>query len=121
MRLKKDKTGHAMGRPRRESSVVGDPGAKFFCKTLGTAQKQQIRNKKETEPTDASQAALHLTETGLLSEEPSPPQTTVWSRVQWPVLTRPQMAGFEVTTEANSLRRRHLLCFIYWFCKRSRV
>ena len=88
-----------MGRPRRESSVVGDPGAKFFWETRGTAQKQETRNKKETEATDVSQTAIHPTKAGFLSTEPSPPQT-VRSRVQWPVLTRPQMAGFEVTTEA---------------------
>jgi hypothetical protein len=100
MRLKKDRTGHAMGRPRRESSVVGDPGAKFFWETRGRAQKQETRNKKETEATDVSQTAIHLTKARFLSAEPSPPQT-VRSRVQWPVLTRPQMAGFEVTTEAS--------------------
>src|SRR6266446_335943 len=102
MRLKNDRTGHAMGRPRRESSVVGDPGAKFFWETRGTAQKQETRNKKETEATDVSQTAIHPTKAGFLSTEPSPPQT-VRSRVQWPVLTRPQMAGFEVTTEGGVL------------------
>jgi hypothetical protein len=103
MRLKKDRTGHAMGRPRRESSVVGDPGAKFFWETRGRAQKQETRNKKETEATDVSQTAIHLTKARFLSAEPSPPQT-VRSRVQWPVLTRPQMAGFEVTTEERILQ-----------------
>ena len=31
MRLKKDKSGDTVGRPSWESSLLGDPGAKFFC------------------------------------------------------------------------------------------
>ena len=31
MRLKKDKSGDTVGRPSWKSSLLGDPGAKFFC------------------------------------------------------------------------------------------
>src|SRR3989442_5703111 len=31
MRLRRDKAGYAVGRPRWRSSFLGDPGAKFLC------------------------------------------------------------------------------------------
>ena len=36
MRLKRGKTGDAMGRPNWRSSFLGDAGATFFCKTEQT-------------------------------------------------------------------------------------
>jgi hypothetical protein len=45
MRLKKEKTGDALGRPSWESSLLGDPGAKFFVNNGGTAQKEKNRPK----------------------------------------------------------------------------
>jgi hypothetical protein len=39
IRLKKDKTGDAMGRPSRESSLLSDPGAKFFWENGEQAKK----------------------------------------------------------------------------------
>jgi hypothetical protein len=38
---KKDKPGDAVGRPRWGSSLLSDPGAKFFCGKRGPAQNKK--------------------------------------------------------------------------------
>jgi hypothetical protein len=92
MRLRRDKTGDAVGRPRRESSLLGDPAAKFFCENGGQAQKRRNRQKrKKPRGQDFFQAAVQPKKG--LSEEWSAPQTIVRSGVL--------MAGFEVTTNGR--------------------
>ena len=47
MRLRRDKTGDAVGRASWRSSLLGDPGAKFLCGKLGIGTKKEKRGKKE--------------------------------------------------------------------------
>jgi hypothetical protein len=75
VRLHKKKTGGALGRPSWQSSLLGDPGAKFFPQKRRQARKVETGNNEQ------------------LNYCPE-------SEFEWPVLNRPQMAGFGVTTEA---------------------
>ncbi len=45
--MRSEQTGDAVGRPGRESSLSGAPGAKFFCGKLGIGTKKEKRSKKE--------------------------------------------------------------------------
>ena len=47
MRLKRGKTGDAVGRGSGRSSSLGQPGAKFFCEKLEISTKKEKRSKKE--------------------------------------------------------------------------
>jgi hypothetical protein len=49
MRLRRDKAGYAVGRPRWRSSFLGDPGATFLCGKLerGTKEKSSKKERKE--------------------------------------------------------------------------
>jgi hypothetical protein len=77
MRLKRDKLGDALGRPSWQSSLLGDPGAKFSLKSGGQEEKYNLEGMS----------------TSITVQE---------SEFEWPVLNRPQMAGFGVTTEAGN-------------------
>jgi hypothetical protein len=70
MRLKSDKTGDAPGQPSWRVSLLGDPGAKFFCQSWGQAQNR--RNQQEWEH----------------------PKLRSGMKSHGPVLNRPRMAGF---------------------------
>jgi hypothetical protein len=85
MRLKRDKPGDALGRPSWQSSLLRDPGAKFLPQSGGKHEKYNL-------------------------ERMSTSITVQESEFEWPVLNRPQMAGFGVTTEAISLSVRGLPC-----------
>jgi hypothetical protein len=45
MRLRTDKNGDAVGRPRWESSFLGDPGAKFLRGKLGIGTERKKEHK----------------------------------------------------------------------------
>ena len=47
MRLRRDKSGDAVGRPSWRSSLLGDPGAKFLCGKLERGTKKEKSSKKE--------------------------------------------------------------------------
>jgi len=47
MRLRRDKTGDAMGQPSWRLSFLGDPGAKFLCGKLERSMKKEKSSKKE--------------------------------------------------------------------------
>jgi hypothetical protein len=74
VRLHKKKTGDALARPSWQSSLLGDPDAKFFPQKRRQARKVETGNNEQ------------------LNYCPE-------SEFEWPVLNRPQMAGFGVTTE----------------------
>jgi len=77
MRLKRDKPGDALGRPSWQSWLLRDPGAKFLPQSGGKHEKYNL-------------------------ERMSTSITVQESEFEWPVLNRPQMAGFGVTTEAST-------------------
>jgi hypothetical protein len=76
MRLHEPKTGDALGRTTWQSSLLGDSGAEFFPEKQRQARKVETGNNEQ------------------LNYCPE-------SEFEWPVLNRPQMAGFGVTTEAR--------------------
>jgi len=86
MHRKRDKSGDAVGRLRRESSLLGDPSAKFFCEKRETGTKRDATGEKnQTAGQDFFQAAVHLDKS---------------ARRMVSILTCPEwslMAGFEVT------------------------
>jgi len=47
MRLRRDKTGEAMGQPSWRLSFLGDPGTKFLCGKLERSTKKEKSSKKE--------------------------------------------------------------------------
>ena len=47
MRLRRDKTAHAVGRPSGGSSTLGDPGANFLCGKRERVTKKEKSSKKE--------------------------------------------------------------------------
>jgi hypothetical protein len=47
MRLRRDKTTYAVGRPSWRSSFLGDPGTIFFCGKLERGTKKEKSTKKE--------------------------------------------------------------------------
>ena len=77
MRLKRDKPGDALGRPSWQSWLLRDPGAKFLPQSGGKHEKYNL-------------------------ERMSTSITVQESEFEWPVLNRPQMAGFGVTTEVEA-------------------
>jgi hypothetical protein len=88
MRLKRDKPGDALGRPSWQSSLLRDPGAKFLPQSGGKHEKYNL-------------------------ERMSTSITVQESEFEWPVLNRPQMAGFGVTTEAPH-GQGHAIKFREW-------
>ena len=88
MRRQQDKTGDTRGRPGRQSSILGDPSAKFFAEKRGTgtnSQKSKQRRGQEFLP-----AAVHL-------KESVPRIVRISSyRPEWSSING-RFSGFEVT------------------------
>jgi hypothetical protein len=76
MCLKRDKRGNAVDRPSWESSLLGDPGAKFSVENRGQAQtkrKWEKRKKRRPVETDGSHRADGGIKSKLVSGS-DPPQ-----------------------------------------------
>lgn len=103
------KTGDAVGRPRRESLLPGHPDAKFFRGKRSTGTKRQKASRQDEAPLrritimvslrGVKGLAMNARCAGALDPAPAHRKNTFRAMSLWPVLKRPRMAGFEVTTE----------------------
>src|SRR5487761_233751 len=82
MRWRRTKQGGAVGQPSWESSLLGDPGAKFLCGKLGTGKERNGRpaSVSADPPTTISSKLVSgsnpLRKAELLSEERERPNPT---------------------------------------------